>query len=190
MNKFLNSLPSGIVVVLDEAYDVFIDVLDFPKSLGYLKRNNVIILKTFSKAYGLAGLRIGYALANPRLIDSMQKARPPFNVNILAQVGAVAALQDNQFLKKSRKAVLIGKRYLYGQLTKLGLTYIPSVTNFILINTKSNGYNIYKRMLRFGVIVRDMQQYGLRNFIRVTVGTDYENKRFIEVLKRILKKRG
>ncbi|MGD9015503.1 MAG: histidinol-phosphate transaminase [Candidatus Omnitrophota bacterium] len=188
MDKFINQVPKRVVVVLDEAYDIFIDVADFPRSLNYLKRDNVIILKTFSKAYGLAGLRIGYALAPRRLTSYMERARPPFNVNLLAQVGAVAALEDKAFIQKTRSTILQGKYYLYRQLDRMGLSYIPSVANFILIDVGRNSRRLYKQMLKFGVIVRDMQQYRLDNFIRVTVGKQSENERFIQVLKKLLTK--
>ncbi len=188
LDEFLNRVPRRVIVVLDEAYDIFVDAADFPRSLDYLKRGNVIILKTFSKSFGLAGLRIGYAAASPRLISYMQRARQPFNVNLLAQVGAAAALEDEAFIKKTRRIILQGKDYLYRQLTKLGLRFLPSAANFILIDAGRNGKTLHKRMLKSGVIIRDMQQYGLDNFIRVTVGTLSENKRFIEVLKRVLRK--
>jgi histidinol-phosphate aminotransferase len=188
LDEFINQVPGRIVVVLDEAYDIFIDVADFPRSLDYLKKGNIIILKTFSKAYGLAGLRIGYGLGSPKLISYMERARPPFNVNLLAQAGAVAALKDTTFIQKTRKTVLQGKYYLYRQLNSLGLRFLPSVANFILIDLGRNGQGIYRQMLKSGVIIRDMRQYGLNNFIRVTIGRQSENKRFIQVLRKVLTK--
>ncbi|MFH1678256.1 MAG: histidinol-phosphate transaminase [Candidatus Omnitrophota bacterium] len=190
LDEFINRVPERVIIVLDEAYDIFVDVDDFPQSLSYLrKRNNVIILKTFSKAYGLAGLRIGYALGNPGLISYMERVRHPFNVNSLAQVGATAALEDREYIKKTRRVILQGRSYISSQLNKLGLTFVPSVANFILIDAGRNGLWLYKQMLKYGVIIRDMQQYGLDNFIRVTIGTPPENKRFIQVLKKIYKYR-
>ncbi|MFH1578018.1 MAG: histidinol-phosphate transaminase [Candidatus Omnitrophota bacterium] len=186
LNDFLKQVPRRVVVVLDEAYDVFVDVNDFPKSLGYLKKGNLIILKTFSKAYGLAGLRIGYGVSNPRLISYMERARPPFNVNFCAQIGAAAALGDASYIKRTKSTVLEGKKYLYQELSKIGLSFLPSVANFILIDTGRNAKMLYRKMLKFGVIVRDMQQYGLDNFIRVTIGTKSENARFIEVFRKVL----
>jgi histidinol-phosphate aminotransferase len=190
LDEFINKVPRGVIVVVDEAYDIFVDASDFPKSLKYLKRKNVILLKTFSKTYGLAGLRIGYALASKQLISYMERVRLPFNVNSLAQVAAVAALEDKTFLNRTKKTILQGRDYLYQQLGKLGLDFVPSVANFILIDLGRDGRVICKNMFKFGIIARDMRQYGLNNFIRVTVGTFSENNKFIEVLKRTLTKRG
>jgi len=183
---FIRGLPSDILLVLDEAYDAFIDVDDYPSGLNYLKGKRVITIKTFSKAYGLAGLRIGYAVADEELVGFMENARQPFNVNMLAQVAATAALDDKKFLRKTRTTILDGKDYLYDCLGKLGIAYVPSVANFILIDASRDGVGVFKEMLRYGVIVRDMAQYGLKNFIRVTIGTRKENERFIKVLKKIL----
>ena len=182
---FIAGLPDNILIVLDEAYDAFIDVDDFPNSLKYVKTKNVIVLKTFSKAYGLAGLRIGYAIAKRELTSYMERVRQPFNVNLLAQAAAIAALDDREFLSKTRRLILEGKNYLYDGLTGLGLAYVPSVANFILIDMGRDGLEVFKEMLKFGVIVRDMKQYGLKNFIRVTIGTKKENERFLKVLKKV-----
>jgi histidinol-phosphate aminotransferase len=186
LEDFMNGLPDNVALVLDEAYDTFIDVDDFPSGLKYMNNKNVIILKTFSKAYGLAGLRIGYALAREEFISYMERARQPFNVNILAQVAAAAALDDKKFLRKTQATILQGKSFLYDCLTRLGLAYVPSVTNFILVDMGRDCMDVFKDMLKFGVIVRDMKQYGLKNFIRVTIGTMKENERFIKILKKIL----
>ncbi|MFA5410618.1 MAG: histidinol-phosphate transaminase [Candidatus Omnitrophota bacterium] len=186
LEEFMQDLPEGVLLVLDEAYDTFVDTADFPSSLSYIRDNNVIVMKTFSKAYGLAGLRIGCAFARPELISAMEKVRQPFNVNSLAQAAAVAALDDRQFLKKTRKIVLEGKGYLYDGLTSLGLAYVPSVANFILVDVGRDSVLFFREMLKYGVIIRDMKQYGLKNFIRVSVGTKKENERFIRVLKKVL----
>ncbi len=185
--ELLRDLPPRAILVLDEAYDTFIDVQDFPNSLSYVKdEKNVIVLKTFSKGYGLAGLRIGYAVTRPDFITYMERARQPFNVNSLAQIAAIAALDDRKFLAQTRKVILEGKKYLYERLSELGIAYVPTVANFILIDAGKDGSQVFKDMLRYGVIVRDMKQYGLKNFIRVTIGTKSENERFIKVLKKIL----
>jgi histidinol-phosphate aminotransferase len=181
----IDALPPEAILVLDEAYDAFIDVDDFPDSRQYLKKN-LIILKTFSKAYGLAGLRVGYAIARQELAAYMERCRQPFNVNALAQAAGIAALDDKKFLRQTRRAILQGKAYLYGALSDMGLAYVPSVANFILIDAGRDGMGVFREMLKYGVIVRDMKQYGLKNFIRVTIGTKKENERFVKVLKKVL----
>jgi len=187
LEDFIRSIPEETILVMDEAYDTFIDVDDFPKTLKYLRANrNVIVLRTFSKAYGLAGLRIGYAIAPAGIASYMERVRQPFNINLLAQDAALAALDDTSFLRKTKKAVLEGKQYLYETLSSMGIAYVPSVTNFILINAGRDGQTLFKDMLKYGVIIRDMKQYGLKNFIRVTIGTRKENERFIKVLKKVL----
>ena len=186
IEEFMSGLPDNVLLVMDEAYDTFIDVDDFPNSLKYIKNKNVIVLKTFSKAYGLAGLRIGYAVASPDFTSYMERVRQPFNVNLLAQLAAGAALDDKKFLSKTKKTILEGKSYLYESLKKLGIAYVPSVANFILIDVARDSLEVFKEMLKYGVIVRDMKQYGLKNFIRVTIGTKKENERFIRVLKKVL----
>jgi len=186
LKDFMNDLPKNVLLVLDEAYDTFIDVDDFPYGLDYFSSRNVIVLKTFSKAYGLAGLRIGYAIARPEFSSYMERVRQPFNANLLAQAAARAALDDKEFLSKTRKIILEGKHYLYDALTRLDLNYVPSVANFILIDVGRDGRKIFRKMLKYGVIVRDMYQYGLKNFIRATIGMPKENKKFISVLKKVI----
>jgi len=186
LDDFISGLPNNVILVLDEAYDTFIDVDDFPCGIKYARLKNVIVLKTFSKAYGLAGLRIGYAVSGSEFALFMERVRQPFNVNSLAQAGALAAMDDTGFLKKTKKTVLDGKAFLYEALKKMGLSYVPSVANFILVDVETDGLGLFKEMLKYGVIVRDMDQYGLKNFIRVTIGTAKENERFVKVLKKIL----
>jgi len=190
VSDFLNALPAHILVVFDEAYDTFIDVNDYPDSLSYLRRKKrVIILRTFSKGHGLAGLRLGYAIADPGLVSCMERVRLPFNVNILAQAAGLAALDDRDFIKRTRKIVLKGKQFIYDELSAMGIGYVPSVANFILIDAGRDSMEVFKSMLKFGVIVRDMKQYGLDNFIRLTIGTQKENTRSMRVLKKVLKEK-
>ena len=185
---FLKALPEHVLVVLDEAYDTFIDVDDYPDSLEYIrKKNKVIVLKTFSKGYGLAGLRLGYAITQPELVNYLERVRQPFNVNILAQAAGLAALNDRKFLKQTRKTILSGKRFIYAQLSQMGLGYVVSVANFVLIDVGDDSVKVFKAMLKRGVIVRDMQQYGLNNFIRLTIGTQKENIKAMLVLHKVLK---
>ena len=189
--EFIKALPESVIVVFDEAYDAFIDVDDFPSSLSYLKKKkNVIILRTFSKAYGLAGLRLGYAIAAPELVTYLERIRQPFNVNLLAQVAGLAALEDKDFLNKTRRLTLEGKDLIYQELSKMGLGFVPSVANFILIDVGRDSREVFKACLKFGVIIRDMAQYGLVNFIRVTIGTQKENRRFLRVLRKVMKEKG
>jgi histidinol-phosphate aminotransferase len=185
---FLKDLPGHVLVVLDEAYDTFIDVPDFPRGTDFLKNNNVLVMRTFSKAYGLAGLRIGYAVGAPVLTSYMECVRQPFNVNLLAQAAAMAALDDDDFLRKTRKMVLEEKQYLSDALRRLKVSYVPSVANFILVDTAQSGVEVFQAMLKEGVIVRDMQQYGLNRYIRVTIGTRRENEKFVKAFKKVLKK--
>ncbi|MFA5311013.1 MAG: histidinol-phosphate transaminase [Candidatus Omnitrophota bacterium] len=189
LEEFLKGIPEGVLVVLDEAYDAFIDVDDFPKSSNYIKKNNFLVLKTCSKSYGLAGLRLGYCLGSPELIGYLERARQPFNVNSLAQVAAIAALDDKKFLARTKALIAEGKSFLYKNFAQMGIPYVASVANFILIDTGRDGFALFKEMLKFGVIVRDMRQYGLKNFIRVTIGTKKENIRFIKVLKKVIRSR-
>lgn len=189
VEKFLNALPKHAVVIFDEAYDTFIDVNDYPDSLSYLRRKKrIVILRTFSKAYGLAGLRLGYAIAQPELVSYMERVKQPFNVNCLAQVAGIAAIDDKNFLKKTRRLTLEGKDFIYQALSGMGLGFVPSVANFILIDTGRDSLEVFKGMLKFGVIVRDMRQYGLRNFIRLTIGTSEENQRSMQVLRKVLRR--
>jgi len=187
VRDFMDGLPEHVIVVLDEAYETFIDVDDFPESLSHISNKNIIIMKTFSKVYGLAGLRVGYAFGRQDLIAAMEKARQPFNVNLLAQTAAVAALDDKNFLKRTREVILKGKDYYYRELKKLGLVFIPSIANFVLIDTGRDGSSVFRDLLKQGVIVRDMKQYGLQNYIRVTIGTMKENEKFIKAIKKVIR---
>ena len=187
LTKFLEGVPDNVIVVMDEAYYDFVDARDYPDTMRHLKDKNLIILRTFSKAYGLAGLRIGYALSNAELTDCMNRVRQPFNVNSLAQVAALASLDDAAHLKKVVKTILKGKKFLCRALDKMGIEYVPSQTNFILVDVKRDSWELFQKMLKRGVIVRDMKPYKLDSYIRVTVGTDRENRKFIEALKKALK---
>ena len=186
LERFINGLPERCICVVDEAYDTFIDVKDYPFAREYVGRKNVLVMKTFSKAYGLAGLWLGFCIGDPRFTRYMEKARQPFNVNLVAQEGALAALDDAAFLKKTRDVTLEGKRWLYAELKKLGVSYVPSVTNFILVDVKRDCGQLFRGMLRLGVIVRDMKQYRMDSFIRVSIGTMPENRKFIAALKKVL----
>src|SRR3989338_9549301 len=186
LEDFLKQLPGETIVFLDEAYFEFAEEQDYPNGLDYIGKNNIIVTRTFSKVYGLAGLRIGYGVSSPEIIKYMDSVRDTFNVNSLAQIGAIAALKDKEFLSKSKKAVREGKKFLYSELKAMAVRYVPSVTNFILIELGPKSGEITERLLKKGVIVRNMRAWGLENFIRVTVGKKAENKRFIRELKKII----
>lgn len=186
LEDFLKGIPEDTIVFLDEAYYDYVEESDYPNGLDYLGKNNLIVTRTFSKAYGLAGLRVGFGVSNTEIIKYMETVRDPFNVNSLAQIGAIGALKDKKFLSKSKKTVREGKKFLYSELKAMGVRYVPSVTNFILIELGPKSCEIAEKLLKKGVIVRNMKAWGMENFIRVTVGKESENKRFIKELKRIL----
>jgi len=184
VEKFLRGLRKDIIIFFDEAYYEFgKQFRDYPETLKLLNSRNIIITRSFSKIYSLAGLRVGYGIAKPSLIEAMEKVREPFNVNSLAQAGALAALEDNEHIKRTLEFTGRGKEFLYSQLSELGIKYVPSATNFVLIKIGRNAAKVYNNLLRKGIIVRYMAAWGLKDFIRVTIGTMDENKKFIEALK-------
>ena len=186
LEAFLQDLPSQTIVVLDEAYYEFVRAKDYPHSVAYLERVPLLITRSFSKVYGLAGLRVGYGIAQPSIIKALEAVREPFNVNTLAQLAAAAALEDPAFLRKTLGAVEAGRRHLTRELARLGLSARPSVTNFLLIELGPKAVELARRLLEQGVIVRDMRAWKLDGFLRVTIGTMPENRRFIAALKRCL----
>jgi len=186
LEEFLKGLPESMIVFIDEAYFDFVAEKDYPNGLNYIAKNKIIVTRSFSKSYGLAGLRIGYGVSSPEIIRYMDSVREPFNVNSMAQIAAIAALKDRGFLSKTKKVTEKGRRFLYGEFKKMGLRYIPSVTNFVLFEVGKDAAEICKRLLKKGVIVRNMKAWGMDTFIRVTVGKEKENKRFIKELKRII----
>ncbi len=185
--SFMKKVPEEVIVIFDEAYYEYIERDDFPQTIDYLgEGRRVITLRTFSKIYGLAGLRIGYGIGPEEFIKGMNRVRQPFNTNSLAQVAALAALKDQEHVKKSRKANREGKDFLYEELKKLKISYIPSQANFVLINVGEEGKVISRKLMQEGIIVRPMEMYNLPNFIRVTVGTEEENKKFITAMRAVL----
>ena len=185
---FLSRVPAGVVVVLDEAYFEFGNIKkDYPDSVKLLKKYpNLIVTRTFSKAYGLAGLRVGYAVASEGIVNALNKVREPFNVNLLAQEAAVAALDDRAHLNKTVKLVNEGRKFLTAALEIMGARCVDTVTNFILADLGREAQPVYEGLLKRGVIVRPMNAWGLSRFIRVTIGTKADNKRFIDSLKKVL----
>lgn len=186
LERFLSFVPKSVLVVLDEAYYEFAkDAQGYPDSIKMLKSYpNLLVTRTFSKAYGLSGLRIGYGVMSGLLAETLNKVREPFNVNLLAQEAAIAALDDKAHLKKTISMVKEGRAYLTGELHKLGIDTVDTVTNFILADLKTDAKPVYEALLKKGVIVRPMTAWGLNQFIRVTIGKSSENKRFIDALKK------
>jgi histidinol-phosphate aminotransferase len=186
---FLERVPEDIIVVMDEAYFDYVDDPDYPNSLDYQNTGkSIITVRTFSKIYGLAGLRLGFGVSSEEIISYMNRVREPFNVNSLAQIAAYAALDDKEHVAKSREINREGLQYLTKELKKLNLPFIPSFTNFILVDLDSDPIPIYNALLREGVIVRPVINYGLKTHIRVTVGLPEENYRFIRAIKKVLGK--
>ncbi len=185
--EFMGNVPEDVLVVVDEAYVEYVTSTEFPDSLEYLRqKRNMFILRTFSKAYGLAGLRIGYALSQTMLNNYLERVRVPFNVNYIAQVAAFAALDDSKHIERSKNNNQEGLRYLYQRLQEMGLGFIPTQTNFLLINLGPRAERIYKSLLQEGVIVRSMLSYALPEYVRLTIGLPEENERFLRTLKKVM----
>lgn len=182
LRSFVQSVPSNVLVVLDEAYGEYLGDADVYDSVPWLAEfPNVIISHTLSKAYGLAGLRIGFGLAHPQIIDLMNRVRQPFNVNHLAMVAAVAALGDDEFIKASRRVNDAGLSLLKEELAKRNLATIPAFGNFITFKVE-NAKQVFEALLKQGVIVRPIAGYGLPDYLRVTIGTEAQNQRFLAAL--------
>lgn len=184
--NFLEKVPEYIIVVYDEAYREYVTDENYPmNTLNLLnKYNNLIIMRTFSKMYGLAALRVGYTMASEEIINNINKIRGPFNVNKLAQIAAIEALNDEQFVKECYEINKSGKQYLYKEFDTLGLYYAPSETNHIFVNVDKDSNEVFVELQKRGMIIRPFHD----NWIRVTIGTMEQNKLFIDLLKEVLKK--
>ncbi len=182
----VNAIPDDVLLVMDEAY---IDFLEDPVDLASLVvsggRKNLLLMRTFSKIFGLAGLRIGYGIGHPALIAALEKIRQPFNINSLAQAAAMAALDDHEHLGRTRANNRAGLRYLETELRRMKIEFVPSAANFVLLRV-GNGGHVFAELQKRGVIARPMGGYGLGEWIRVTVGTPAENERFIAALGEVL----
>jgi histidinol-phosphate aminotransferase len=184
--RFVNAVPANVLLALDEAY---IEFLDEPLDLLPVVRNggkpNLLLMRTFSKIYGLAGLRIGYGIGHPDFIAALEKIRQPFNINLVAQAGALAALDDTKHIEKTRKINSRGLRLYARTFRKLGLEFIPSQANFIMVRV-GDGQRVFGELQKLGVIVRPMGGYQLPEWVRISIGTPKENKRCLEALKKVL----
>jgi histidinol-phosphate aminotransferase len=185
--NFLSAVPPEVVVVMDEAYIEFVRDPDCACSLDYIQSGRHIVgLRTFSKAYGLAGLRVGYGIMPTALSELLNRVRQPFNVNSLAQLAAMAALEDDDFLQKTTRLVHAELDFLYASLKDLDIKYMPSQANFLMINVGRSADDVFERLLKLGVIVRSMTSYRYPEFIRVNIGLHSENVRFLQALKKVI----
>lgn len=186
MDAFMEQVPEHVIVAFDEAY------IDFakqqPDSLRYVRRGkNAVVMRTFSKAYGLAGVRAGFAVTTPEIADLLNKARSPFNLNSIAQAGALAALEDQEHIARSVRMVHEGLEQYYAAFDAWGVPYIPAHGNFLLVKV-GQGSRVFRECLSRGVILRPMDGYGLSDYIRITIGTREENMRCLQVLQEVLGK--
>ena len=186
LEAFISSLPAHVMVVVDEAYFEYVDKPGYPDASAWLQRfPNLIVTRTFSKAYGLAGLRVGYALSHPQVADLLNRVRQPFNVNMVAQVAALAALDDSEYLQHVVQRNREGMQQLLAGFGGLGLPYIESAGNFVAVET-GRGLQRYEALLQRGVIVRPIANYGMPDHLRVTVGRADENARLLAALEQVL----
>jgi histidinol-phosphate aminotransferase len=187
VQAFLDQVPASVMVVLDEAYVEYIDHPDFPNSLELLKQYpNLVILRTFSKIYGLAALRIGYGIGRPATIRSINQVREPFNTGRLAQAAAKAALLDDAFISFCREQNRKGIDYMCGEFEALGLDYFPAFGNFVMVDVKRAAESVFDGLLRRGIIVRGGHKLDFPTHIRVTVGSQQQNEAFIQALREVL----
>ena len=184
---FLNQVPDNVLVILDEAYFEYVEDVSYPDGISLLASYpNLIVTRTFSKAYGLAALRVGYAVSHPDIADLMNRIRQPFNVNAMSLVAAEAALQDQAYVTQAVQLNKLGMSFLTSACEDLGLGFVPSAGNFLTIDFGRDAMPIYEDLLVKGVIVRPIGVYEMPNHLRVTIGTASENERFVETLKQVL----
>lgn len=189
VERILDKLPEQCILLLDEAYYEYVDDPAYTRSIEWaIQGRNVLVLRTFSKIYGLAGLRVGYGIAPKHIIDPMERVRMPFNVNSMAQAAAIASLADPGQVIRSRKQNKRSKEYFYAQLARLGIDYAPTQANFIWIDVGKDSQWVFMELLKRGVIVRTGDVFGCPTHIRVTTGTDAQNERFIATLAEVLGK--
>jgi len=189
VEHFMARVPERTIVVFDEAYIEFALGPDFPETLTYVRQGRkVAVLRTFSKAASLAGLRVGYGVADADAIALMNRIRQPFNVNSLAQAAALAALEDDGHILECVRMIEAGRHFLYDEFKTLGVQYVPARANFILVDVGRSAADIYQKLLHEGVIVRPMTPFGMETALRITVGTPEENRKLVKALRRALGK--
>jgi len=187
IDEFMAKISDDILVIFDEAYYEFANDPEFKSGLKFINQNkNVIVLRTFSKIYGLAALRIGYAITTQEIAAAVERVTEPFNVNMLAQVGAAAALDDIEHIKNTHEENTRGKNFLYQEFTEMGLKFVKTEANFIFVDTGKDSKEVFEKLMQKGIIIRPGFVFGYPTFIRVTIGSEEENKRFIDSLKLVL----
>ncbi|MBW4079782.1 histidinol-phosphate transaminase [Paenibacillus sp. S150] len=187
LQNFMKTVPEDTVVVLDEAYYEYVQDAAYPESANYLALySNLIILRTFSKVYGLAAMRIGYGIAHPDLIGLLNRVRLPINVNGLAQIAAEAALDDKEFTAAVLENNRLGQDFYCQQFDELKLEYIKTETNFIMVNVEADSRSVAARALRLGISIRAGSEYGMPAWLRITIGTPAQNKRVVDMLRQVL----
>ncbi len=184
--SFLDTLPAEVLVVVDEAYAEFATSRKFPKSMAYVRDYPVLVLRTFSKAYGLAGLRVGYGVADASIASFIERTKQPFSVNMMALIAAKAALGDEKYVAKVLESNIRGRDFFYGLFNELGLAFIPTEANFVLVRVGAGAEGLTKRLFEKKILVRWMGAYELPEYIRVTVGTMEENRLFAKALRSLL----
>jgi histidinol-phosphate aminotransferase len=192
VEALMAKVPDHVLVVFDEAYFEFVDSPNYPDTLRYIRegRKNILIMRTYSKIFALAGIRLGYGIADPEILAPMSKIKEPFAVNLLAQVAGIAALEDDAYRQASVAANHAGRLFLYRECERLGLFYVKSHANFVLVRVGPQAGRIFQHLLEKGVIVRPCNGYDLPEFVRITVGNPAQNARLIETLETVLRTLG
>lgn len=184
---FMKAVGKDRIVIFDEAYGEFVDDPAYPRALEFISQGYaVIVLRTFSKVYGLAGARVGYAISSPEIIKYMDRVRPTFNVNRFGQLAAIAALKDREHFRVSTQMVWDGRQFYYEEFQKMGLFYLPTWANFIFVKVGSDDMTVHEALVRKGVILRPMTPWGYKGFIRMTIGTREQNEKVVAALKKSL----
>jgi len=188
LESFVARVPENVMICIDEAYYEYATAEDFLSGLVFRGKKNVVTFRTFSKAYGLAGLRVGYAVASPDVVTYLNKIRQPFNVNVLAQIAAIAILGDEEYVQASCEMNVNGKKLICSAFDDMGLTYIPSQTNFILVDVKVDAQSFFQNALKKGLVVRAMNAYKLNTYVRISIGTEDENLKAISVMRELIER--
>ena len=189
LERFLAAVPENVIVVIDQAYAEYVDESGYPDCISWLARYpNLIVTRTFSKAHGLAGLRVGYGVSSAPIAELLNRVRQPFNVNTLALAAALASLEDDDHLQRSIEINRSGLRQLRAGFDAMGIEYLPSVANFLCFAVPGDAADVYAALLREGIIVRPLANYGLHRSLRVTVGLEDENTRFLDALDKVTSK--